>query len=149
MKIIYNALSVLFLCAAALLVTAPSAFAQNLIPEGMDPETAKKYEEFITGEISRLETTLKLDLRQTFYVDSILHHDYFSMQTELDALRASKVSNVDFYTAVKDKWYEQIYQSLRKVFNDEQWEKYLKGGAERERKAREKRKARIEKAGKK
>ncbi len=150
MKNIYRNLCVLVLSAAALLAAAPSAFCQQQKEEGaMDPEMQKKYEEFVTGEIERLETSLKLDLRQVFYVDSILHHDYDAMQSELNRLRASKVSNLDIYTSAKDKWAEQIHQSLMKVFNEEQQQKYLKNGAEKERRAREKRKARLEKAGKK
>ena len=36
---------------------------------------------------------------------------------------------------------EQIYQAMHKVFNEEQWEKYLKSGAARDKKARDKRAA--------
>ena len=79
-------------------------------------------------------------------VDSILNHDYRAMQEELSSLASAKVSNSDIYMKTSDKWAENIYQAFRKVLNDDQWTKYLKSGAAREKKAREKRKAKMEKS---
>ena len=36
---------------------------------------------------------------------------------------------------------EQMYQSFSKVFNEEQWDKYLKAGAQRDKRLRDKREA--------
>ncbi|MBQ6672086.1 MAG: hypothetical protein IJM73_02550 [Spirochaetales bacterium] len=99
--------------------------------------------EFIQKEVEKMETSLKLEDWQVFYTDSILTHDYHALQAELDALQDAKVSNADLYTQVSDKWSEQMYNSLQKVFNEQQWEKYLKGGAGRSKKARDKRKAKM------
>ena len=63
------------------------------------------------------------------------------IQEELDALQDAKVSNRDLYTKASDKWAEKIYVAMRGILNDEQWSKYLKGGAAREKKARDKRNA--------
>ena len=79
-------------------------------------------------------------------MDSILNHDYRAMQEELNSLASAKVSNSDIYMKTSDKWAENIYQAFRKVLNDDQWTKYLKSGAAREKKAREKRKAKMEKS---
>ena len=76
----------------------------------------------------------------------MLHHDYNALQDELKGLRDSKVSNLDLYTQAQDKWAEQMYQAFRKFLNDDQWAKYLKQGAERDRKARERRKEKMAKA---
>ena len=102
--------------------------------------------EFIGKEIDRFESSLKLEDWQVFYVDSILNHDYRAMQEELNSLASAKVSNSDIYMKTSDKWAENIYQAFRKVLNDDQWTKYLKSGAAREKKAREKRKAKMEKS---
>ena len=56
------------------------------------------------------------------------------------------MSNFDIYTRTSDKWAENIYVAFRKVLNDNQWDKYLKNGAARDKKAREKRKAKMEKS---
>ena len=42
-----------------------------------------------------------------------------------------------------------MYEAIHKVLDEEQWKRYLKGGADKERRAREKRKARTENATKK
>ena len=92
-------------------------------------------------EADRLQSLLELDGGQVFYVDSTLKHDYRAMDDEMKALRESKVSNTSIYIAVQDKWMEQMYQSFSKVFNEEQWDKYLKAGAQRDKRLRDKREA--------
>ena len=104
----------------------------------------KKMDEFIKNQVSNLENSLKLETWQTFYVDSILNHDYRAMQDELDNLSSAKVSNTDIYIRTQGKWNEQIYQALSKVMNEAQWNKYLKMGAAREKKFRDKRNSRAE-----
>ena len=104
----------------------------------------KKMDEFIQNQVSNLENSLKMETWQTFYVDYILNHDYRAMQDELDNLSSAKVSNTDIYIRTQDKWNEQIYQALSKVMNEAQWNKYLKMGAAREKKFRDKRISRAE-----
>jgi len=106
-----------------------------------DEEEQKQLREAIDRTVENYENLLELEIWQSFYVDSILTHDYDAMRLELKALRDAKVSNSDIYLQVQDKWNEQIHNSLSKVFNDAQREKYLKSGAAREKKARDKRAA--------
>lgn len=123
------------------------ANAQNQGP--MTPEEQeKKTQEYINKEIERLESSLKLEDWQVFYVDSILNNDIRAMQAEMKNLQDSKVSNMDIYSQVSDKWVESTYVAFRKVLNDDQWNKYLKSGAAREKKARDKRKAKKEESSK-
>ena len=125
--------------ALGLFISLGAAFAQQqpLSPE----ERAKKMDEFIQKEVEKLETSLKLEDWQVFYADSILNHDYRAMEEELMALQDAKVSNQDIYTQTSDKWAEQMYNSMHRILNDEQWAKYEKMGAARNKKARDKRKA--------
>jgi hypothetical protein len=110
--------------------------------ESTSPEDEeKKLQEYIDEQISKLESSLDLEYWQVYYVDSILNNDYKAMSMELKSLQQSKVSNSEIYSQTSDKWAEQIYTSLQKVFNEEQWKKYLKSGAAREKKARDKRAA--------
>ena len=92
-------------------------------------------------EADRLQRLLDLEDWQVFYVDSTLKHDIPAMMAEYDKLRDSKVNNSAMYYAVQDKWMDKIDESYRRIFNDEQWKAYLKGGAGKAQKAREKRKA--------
>ncbi len=127
---------------AALLLAVP-VFAQQQPPTPEERE--KQLLEYIDKEVQRLSNLLKLEYWQEFYVDSTLVHDFHAMQDELTDLQSRKVTNMDMYTAVNDKWMEQIYQSYHRFFNEEQWARYLKTGASREKKARDKRKEKMEK----
>ena len=92
-------------------------------------------------EADRLQQLLDLEDWQVFYVDSTLKHDYPALIAEYDQLGASKVNNQGMYNMVYDKWMEQIDRSYKKIFTPEQWAAYLKSGAARAQKARDKRKA--------
>lgn len=98
-------------------------------------------------EADRLQRVLDLEDWQVFYVDSTLKHDYQQMIAEYEELQKSKVMNTSMYQAVHDKWMEHIEVTYRRIFDDSQWAAYLKSGAGKAIKAREKRKAKA--AGKK
>ncbi len=106
-----------------------------------EEEELKQLREVIDKTVAAYETQLRLEDWQSFYVDSILTHDYDALRLELKALREAKVSNADIYQTTQDKWAEQIYNALQKVFDEDQWAKYLKSGAARDKKARDKRAA--------
>ena len=93
----------------------------------------KQFRQAIDTQIE--EYTNLLDL------DSIMTHDYTAMRDEIQDLSKARVSNSDVYQRVQDKWMEQMYQSFSKVFNEEQWDKYLKAGAQRDKRLRDKREA--------
>lgn len=96
--------------------------------------------EIAENEADRLQRLLNLEDWQVFYVDSTLKHDFPAMQDELMELQASKVSNASIYINVQDKWMEQIDSTYKQIFTQEQWNTYLKSGAAKQQKAREKRK---------
>ena len=96
------------------------------------------------AEADRLQRILDLEDWQVFYVDSTLKHDLAAIMAEYGALHGSKVSNMSLYQSVQDKWMEQIDKTYEKIFNPEQWAAYLKTGAAKLQKAREKRKAKAQ-----
>lgn len=121
-------------CSLFLLGAAPGALAQ---------QKERTPEEIASQEAERLETLLDLEGWQVFYVDSILQNNYSHMQAELYGLRDSKVENVDLYVSVRDKWNQLTYDAFSKVFNEDQWNRYLKSGAGKEMKLRQKRAAKA------
>jgi len=127
----------------ALVCFATLAFAQQ-------PKTPEEQEkalfEAIDSQVEKLELQLHLEDWQSFKIDSIMTHDYKAMQDELQKLNEKKVENVDLYYQVQDKWQEKMYNAYHKVFNEEQWAKYLKQGAARDKKSRDKRAEQVEKA---
>ena len=106
-------------------------------PEQMEKEMYAAIEK----EVEKYTNLLDLDMAQEFYVDSILTHDYFAMREEMMQKSNARVSSNDVYVSIQDKWAEKIYVAFRKVLTDEQWEKYLKNGAAKDKKARDKREA--------
>jgi len=93
------------------------------------------------AEADRLQRILDLDDWQVFYVDSTLKHDYPAMMKEFEELKAAKVSNTDIFQDVQDKWWDKIDASYRNIFTEEQWKAYLKSGAGKAQKQREKRRS--------
>lgn len=95
-------------------------------------------------EADRLQRLLDLEDWQAFYVDSTLKHDLPAMMEEIEALRDAKVSNSSLYVSVQDKWLEHIDVTYKKIFNEKQWAAYMKSGAAKAQKARDKRKQKAE-----
>lgn len=115
------------------------AFAQN--EDGKTDE--ERLYELVEEQVEKMTENLGLDPAQEFYVDSIMLHDYTELQAELNAMSKSRVSNADLYVQVQDKWMEKMYREFEKLFTPEQWDKYLKSGALRDKKARDKRAAKA------
>ena len=95
-------------------------------------------------EADRLQRVLDLEDWQVFYVDSTLKHDLPAMIAESEQLRAAKVANVSMYQEVRDKWWDQIDATYKKIFTPEQWAAYLKQGAGKAQKARAKRREKAQ-----
>ena len=124
-KILFALLSMLFFVSV-------NAYAQE---QGEQKQPTP--EEMAAKEADRLEYW------QVFYVDSTLQHDYAAWQEEVKKLQAARVDNYDLYTITSDKWMEQIDKTYKKLFTPQQWAAYLKSGAAKQQKAREKRKAKM------
>lgn len=126
------------------MATACMMFLGILSMNAQEPKQPDIYER-AEMEADRLQKALNLEDWQVFYVDSTLKHDYPAMMAECDKLQASRVMNSSIYISVQDKWMEQIDATYKKIFTPEQWAAYLKSGAQRAQKAREKRKAAAQK----
>ena len=124
-----------------------AGFSIGLAAQAQSADEAKAEKEFyesVEREIERLTRLLDLNDAQVFYVDSILVHDYKALQADIKALQESKVSNANMYYDVQDKWQESIYEAYEKLFDEDQWAKYLKSGAARDKKSRDKRRAKAQ-----
>ena len=132
---VLNANLMKYFCLALALALSVPLMAQQQSPEDQE----KKLRESIETMLEKYEQTLELEYWQVFYLDSIMTHDYGAMMKELESKSKAKVENSDIYIQVQDKWNEQMYNSFRKVLNEEQWNKYLKQGAARDKKSRDKR----------
>jgi ATP-dependent Lon protease len=117
-----------------------SAKAQSQQPQSPEHQE-KQMLEYIDKEVKRLSDLLELEYWQEFYVDSTLNHDLHARMEELQNMQKAKVENSDLYQAISDKWMQQIDNSYKRFFTEEQWAKYWKTGARRAQKERDKRAA--------
>ena len=86
----------------------------------------KSPEEQAIEEANRLEKELKLTATQTFYVDSILRHNFELMYADIENLKDRGSQDVDTYRAVSDKWIQKVIDALKPVLDEQQHIKYLK-----------------------
>ncbi len=121
------------------MMTGADGFAQ-------DKQEGPDIAEMASNRAEELERVLDLEYWQVFYVDSTLQHDYQAMQTELEKYQKAKVSNMSMYIDVQDRWMETIDSTFRTIFTEDQWKAYLKSGAEKQQKARAKRRAKAGKS---
>jgi len=127
----------ILLCAVLSAGFSLSLAAQEMTAD--EKKAEKDFHDSVEREIDRLASLLKLEDWQVFYVDSILNHDYKAMQAELKVLQEQKVTNTDMYYDIQYKWQDKIYEAYEKLFDENQWAKYLKSGAARDKKNRDKR----------
>lgn len=119
-----------------LALAAFSAAAQEqLTPE----QREKQLYENIQKQVDDLTLSLKLEDWQVFYLDSILVNNYTAMSAEFEEMSNNRVSSQDLYIYIQDKWMDETYDAIHKILDDNQWQKYLKQGAAKAKKARDKR----------
>lgn len=107
-------------------------------------QDTQDYTERAQQEADRLQRILNLEDWQVFYVDSTLQHDLTAIMTEVRKLQAAKVNNASIYQDVQDKWLDQIDATYKKIFTEEQWSAYLRSGAGKAQKTREKRRMKTQ-----
>ena len=83
-------------------------------------------EEIAIKMANRLETDLKLNSTQLFYVDSILRHNYTEMFAAVDEARARGSQDQQTYKTISDKWMLKTNNALKAVLDEQQYIRYLK-----------------------
>ena len=116
------------------------AFAQQQGPQTPEQREKQMYEN-IQKQVDNLAETLDLEDWQIFYADSILTTNFGALAKEFEALGKNRVSDPEVYSRLQDACMEKNYNALHAILNEEQWTKYLKTGAARDKKARDKRAA--------
>lgn len=120
------------------------AFAQQQGPQTPEQREKQMYEN-IQKQVDDLAETLDLEDWQIFYADSILTTNFGALAKEFEDLGKNKVSDPEVYSRLQDACMEKNYNAFRRILNEQQWAKYLKTGAARDKKARDKRAEKREK----
>ncbi len=116
------------------------AFAQQQGPQTPEQREKQMYEN-IQKQVDNMAESLYLEDWQIFYADSILTTNFGALAKEFEDLGKNKVSDPEVYSRLQDACMEKNYNAFRVILNEQQWAKYLKTGAARDKKARDKRAA--------
>ena len=122
----------------AALLLAGTAFAQNGQPQTPEQREKQMYEN-IQKQVDQMADNLNLEDWQIFYADSILTTNFGAMAREFESLSRNKVSDPEIYSRIQDECMEKNYNAFHKILDEKQWARYLKMGAAREKRARDKR----------
>lgn len=88
----------------------------------------------------QLEKDLDLDVVQVFKVDTLFQHAYTEYYADVEKLsKAGVPANSNQYQRNSDIWGRYIDIQLEQILTEEQWAKYLKTDAGRNKKKRDKR----------
>ena len=120
------------------------AFAQQQGPQTPEQREKQMYEN-IQKQVDDMASSLDLEDWQIFYADSILTTNFGALAKEFEDLGKNKVSDPEVYSRLQDACMEKNYNAFRVILNEQQWAKYLKTGAARDKKARDKRAEKREK----
>ena len=126
-----NRLFTILLLAAALLLSAPAAQAQ----EPQQPDI----DQIIANQVDNLTRNFKLDEVQVFFIDSILQYNYRAMNEAFEEARKTGASNSETYQAISDEWMQATDEAFERFFTEDQWKKYMKSSYGKEKQRREKR----------
>jgi len=119
---------------AQMVIWGPAFAQQPSSPE----EQEKQMYEMTQKTVDRYAEDYKLEDWQIFYVDSIFMTNNRGLMVEIQKMQAQMVTNADLYKQTQDKWTKKTEEALKKVFNPEQWEKYLKQTGEKKKKSKDK-----------
>lgn len=118
---------------AALTVSLTASAQQGQTPDPM--EIASKMTDNLIKDFD-------LDVAQAFKIDTMLQSAYTAYYAEINRLSKAGVSTTSGqYQRVSDKWGDYIDKFIESVMTDEQWAKYLKSDAGKNKKRRDKRMA--------
>ena len=120
------------------------ALAQQQAPQTPEQREKQMYEN-IQKQVDNMAESLDLEDWQIFYADSILTTNFGALAKEFEDLGKNKVSDPEVYSRLQDACMEKNYNAFRVILNEQQWAKYLKTGAARDKKARDKRAEKREK----
>ncbi|NMB36934.1 MAG: hypothetical protein GX993_02685 [Bacteroidales bacterium] len=129
------------------LLTMTLALLYGTLLYAQDPQGGQNppnFEEIAAKEADNLMKEFDLDFRQVFLIDSMLQDMMPKMNEEMSAIQRSGATNREIYMITYDKWLDAIDKEYEKIFDDDQWKRYLKSARGREKRKRDKRMAKRE-----
>ena len=125
------------MAAAALLLCLGTGHCLAQQQEGSRQEP--DYDEIAAKQVNELLDRYKLDDIQAFKVDTLLQHYVPIYNEEIRRVRDAGASQAQSYQRVVDFWGDFLDNEYKKIFTEEQWKRYMKSYAGKEKKKRDKR----------
>lgn len=106
-----------------------------------NPQKELSFEEIVAKQVEDIVERFKLDDYQAFKLDTLLQHFAPIYNEEMKRVKDSGAAQSASFQGVSDKWADFFDNEYQKIFTEEQWDRYLKSSAGREKKKRDKRMA--------
>ena len=103
------------------------------------PDKEQDFDDAISKQVESMVDRYNLDDYQAFKLDTLLQHFIPIYNAEIKKVKDSGAAQIASYQTVVDKWGEFFDNEYEKILNEEQWKRYLKSPAGREKKKRDKR----------
>lgn len=110
-----------------------------------NPQKELSFEEIIAKQVEDMVDRYKLDDYQAFKLDTLLQHFAPIYNAEMKRVKDSGAAQSASFQSITDKWADFFDNEYQKIFSEEQWNRYLKSSAGREKKKRDKRMAALKK----
>ena len=108
-----------------------------------NPQKELSFEEIIAKQVEDMVECYKLDDYQAFKLDTLLQHFAPIYNAEMKRVKDSGAAQSASFQSINDKWADFFDSEYQKIFSEEQWNRYLKSTAGREKKKRDKRMAAL------
>ena len=104
-----------------------------------NPQKELSIEEVAAKQIEDMVERYNLDDYQAFKLDTLLQHFVPIYSAEIKRVKDSGAAQSASFQSVTDKWADFFDSEYQKIFTEEQWARYMKSTAGREKKKRDKR----------
>ncbi|NTV19571.1 MAG: hypothetical protein HGA83_09100 [Bacteroidales bacterium] len=103
-------------------------FSPFIYGQNQEQQPQKTPIEVASEQAERLQKELNLKDYQLFLVDSVLQRNFTDLMNEVESMKVAGIQTRESYKSVQDKWTTKTDQAFEKIFDKEQFIKYLKMG---------------------
>ena len=103
-------------------------FSPFIYGQNQEQQPQKTPIEVASEQAEKLQKELNLKDYQLFLVDSVLQRNFTDLMKEVESMRVAGIQTRESYKSVEEKWTAKTDNAFEKIFDKEQFIKYLKMG---------------------
>jgi hypothetical protein len=103
-------------------------FSPFIYGQNQEQQPQKTPIEVASEQAEKLQKELNLKDYQLFLVDSVLQRNFTDLMKEVESMRVAGIQTRESYKSVQEKWTAKTDNAFEKIFDKEQFIKYLKMG---------------------